>query len=79
MFICELLAMHDSHKSFHRKAFVIYNGGNTSLVSYDTVICTINENCKLVMECDESALSATTKRHLKEFRKQFSYRIDDGI
>ena len=79
MFICELLAMHDSHKSFHRKAFVIYNGGNTSLVSYDTVICTINENCKLVMERDEKDLSATTKRHLKEFRRQFSHRIKDGI
>ena len=79
MILCELLTMYDSHKSFHRKAFVIYNGGNTSLVSYDTVICTINENCKLVMERDEKDLSATTKRHLKEFRRQFSHRIKDGI
>lgn len=79
MVVCELLAMHDSHKSFYRKALVIYHGGNTSLVSYDTVICTIKEDGKLDMKCDEGDLSVTTKRHLKEFRKQFSYRINDEI
>ena len=77
MILCELIAIYDSHKSFHRKAFVVYHDADVSLVSYDTVICTINENCKLVMECDEKELSATTKRHLEEFCKQFSYRIND--
>ena len=77
MILSELLTLHDSHKSFYRKAFVVYHDSNTSLVSYDTVICTIKDNGKLVMECDEKDLSVTTKRHLKEFRKQFSHRIQE--
>ena len=79
MIVSELLTLHDSHKSFHRKAFVIYHDADISLVSYDIVICTIKPNGKLVMEYDEKDLSATTKRHLKEFRGQLSHRINDGI
>lgn len=79
MIVGELLPLHDSHKSFHRKAFVIYHDADISLVSYDIVICTIKPIGKLVMEYDEKDLSATTKRHLKEFRKQLSHRIKDGI
>ena len=79
MIISELLTLHDSHKSFHRRAFVVYLNADITLVSYDIVICTIKPNGKLVMECDESDLRVTAKRHLKEFIKQFSHRIENEI
>ena len=77
MIIRELKAKYDSRKSFYHKAIEIYHGLNISLVSYDTVICTIKKNGKLVMECDLSDMSVTTKRHFREFRKQLSYRIEE--
>ena len=75
----ELEPIYDSHKSFYHKAFVIYNDPDVLLMSYGTVICTIKDNGKLFMGCDERELSATTRRHLKEFLKQLSHRINDGI
>ena len=73
MIIQELMPIYDSHKSFYRKALVIHNDSDILLMSYGTVICTIKkDNGKLFMGCDERELSVTTRRHLKEFRKQFS-------
>ena len=46
MLIRELKTKYDSRKSFYRKAIEIYHGLNISLVSYDTVICTIKKNGK---------------------------------
>ena len=77
MLIRELKTKYDSRKSFYRKAIEIYHGLNISLVSYDTVICTIKKNGKLVMECDEDDMSVTTKRHFREFIKQHSHRIEE--
>ena len=77
MLIRELKTEHDPRKSFYHKAIEIYHGLNVSLVSYDTVICTIKKNGKLVMECDLSGMSVTTKRHFREFCKQHSHRIEE--
>ena len=77
MLIRELKAKYDSRKSFYHKAIEIYDGLNISLVSYDTVICTIKENGKLVMEYDLNDMSVTTKRHFREFCKQHSLRIEE--
>lgn len=77
MIIRELKAKYDSRKSFYHKAIEIYHGLNISLVSYETVICTIKKNGKLVMECDLSDMSVTTKRHFREFCKQHSHRIEE--
>lgn len=76
MLIRELKTKYDSRKSFYRKAIVIFHGLNISLVSYDTVICTIKKNGTLVMKCDLNDMSVTTKRHFREFREQFSHRIE---
>ena len=65
MLLFELKPKYDSRKSFYRKAIEIYHGLNISLVSYDTVICTIKKNGKLVMKCDLNDMSVTTKRHLE--------------
>ena len=77
MLIHELKAIYDSRKSFYHKAIEIYDGLNVSLVSYDTVICTIKENGKLVMEYGLKDMSVTTKRHFREFCKQHSLRIKE--
>ena len=80
MLLYELKPKYDSRKSFYRKAFVVFHGLNislVSLVSYETVICTINENGKLVMECNLNNMSVTTKRHFREFIKQHSLRINE--
>ena len=77
MLIRELKAKYDSRKSFYHKAIEIYDGLNISLVSYDTVICTIKENGRLVMEYDLNDMSVTTKRHFREFCKQHSLRIEE--
>ena len=77
MLIRELKARYDPRKSFYHKAIEIYHGSNISLVSYDTVICTINKNGKLVMKYDEKEMSVTTKRHFREFCKQHNHRIEE--
>ena len=77
MLIRELKTKYDPRKSFYHKAIEIYHGLNISLVSYDTVICTIKKNGKLVMECDLNDMSVTTKRHYREFIKQHSHRIEE--
>ena len=75
MLIHELETKYDPRKSFYRKAIEIYHGLNVSLVSYDTVICTINKNGKLVMNRDLNDMSTTTKRHFREFIKQHRLRL----
>ena len=77
MLILELKTKYDSRKSFYRKAIEIYPDAEVLLVSYDTVICTIKKNGKLVMNCDLNDMSVTTKRHFREFTKQHSHRIKE--
>ena len=64
-----LVPKHDSRASFYNKAKVQVDGNSETLISYDTPILKIS-NGKLEVLCDESALSATTMRHVKEFLMQ---------
>lgn len=77
MIIRELKTKYDSRKSFYRKALMVYQGTDISLLSYDTVICTIRKNGTLVMKCDLNDMSVTTKRHFREFCKQLNYRTEE--
>lgn len=64
-----LVPKHDNRASFYNKAKVQVDGNSETLISYDTPILKIS-NGKLEVLCDESALSATTMRHVKEFLMQ---------
>lgn len=64
-----LVPKHDSRASFYNKAKVQVDGDSETLISYDTPILKIS-NGKLEVLCDESALSSTTMRHVKEFLMQ---------
>lgn len=60
---------YDSAKSFYGKANVDNEGDSKVLTSYDTKIMKIKDG-KITMLCDESDLSKTTLRHIREFLKQ---------
>ena len=61
--------------NYCRKAFVVYQGLDISLVSCGTEICTIAKNGSLIMRCAEGELSAADKRHLNIFCKRFKHRM----
>ena len=61
--------------NYCRKALVVYNDLDISLVSYGTEICAINKKGALVMKCSDGELSAADKRHLKIFLKRFKHRL----
>lgn len=71
---CELTARFDSRASFHRKAFVkLFNHNGKEcykLYSYRTLVMVI-ENNKLYRMEDEDLYSYTTRRHCREFVRQF--------
>lgn len=67
----ELKAIYDSRASFYNKAFVETNDNDDiTLYSYNTAICTIKKNGKIVNLFFED-ISMTTSRHIKEFFKQY--------
>ena len=61
----------DGCKSFYGKARVINPGlGYTSLVSYDTIVCSLDlETRRFVRLWD--GYSVTTMRHVNAFRQQY--------
>lgn len=61
--------------NYCRKAFVVYQGLDISLVSYGIEICTIKKDGTLVMRCKCDELSVADKRHLKTFCKRFKHRM----
>lgn len=61
--------------NYCRKAFVVYQGLDISLVSYGIEICTIKKDGTLVMRCKCEELSVADKRHLKTFCKRFKHRM----
>lgn len=69
-----LQALHDSRKSFYRKAKVYSCGRYRVLVSYSTVVAFIsyqNDSCyDLDMVAIRGTYSVTTLRHIKEFLLQ---------
>jgi len=64
----------DHRKSFNGKATVIEDNGIKKLKSYETIVCKINKNGKLIKLWD--GYSATTMRHINSFVKLFD--IDGG-
>ena len=60
---------HDRVKSFYGKAKVIEKDGETILQSYDTIVCKIDKNGKLVRMWN--GYSATTMRHINAFIELF--------
>ena len=66
--IYELIPIYDRQRSFYRKALVINELGVTFLKSYDTTVCAINENGTFIRLWN--GYSATTMRHINEFRLQ---------
>ena len=61
--------------NYCRKAFVVYQGLDISLVSYGIEVCTIKKNGSLIMRCSEKELSVADKRHLNIFCKRFKHRM----
>ena len=57
----------DSRKSFYNKAVVKIEGNKKTLYSYNTKICSIVDN---VFHKYWNGYSATTMRHISEFRLQ---------
>ena len=69
MWLKELDAHYDRHKSFYKKAFVIgTENGTITLRSYDTFICRIHKYGEI--ECF-GTYSRTTTRHIVEFLHQY--------
>lgn len=68
---CELQPIYDNRKSFYGKAKIIhdYESGNISLMSYNTVVCRIDNYNKFHRIWND--YSATTMRHINEFIKQY--------
>lgn len=55
----------DSHKSFYKKAFVIYADGVEYLQSYNTIVAVKTDDGTIHRTWD--GYSATTQRHIKAF------------
>lgn len=70
MYIYELIARFDAHKSFYHKATVSIDEttGKLTLYSYETEVANI-VNGKLTM-LDAAWYSNTTRRHVREFARQ---------
>lgn len=70
----DLIPIHDSRKSFYKKAIVISNEhGDYKLKSYSTIVCMIDRNNKAIVY---GTYSRTTLRHIKEFLKQKGFKAD---
>lgn len=65
----ELKPMHDSRKSFYKKAWVKYaDNGDIILQSYNTDVAVLHSDGSFEAE----KYSQTTNRHIREFMKQFN-------
>ena len=68
----ELKPLYDSRKSFYKKAFVIYGDNNIKLLSYQTIVCSIENDKPKIL----GLYSVTTTRHIKEFLKQKGFKAE---
>lgn len=67
----ELTARYDARKSFYGKAQVIdYGDGTLELRSYDTLVARVKNG--VIDESAEYPASQTTRRHIREFYRQFA-------
>lgn len=71
MVLCELAARFDSRKSFYGKAQVAQDENESTLYSYNTQVAKVDKNGKLTL-FPAWNYSQTTRRHVREFVKQFN-------
>jgi len=71
----ELKPVYANVKSFYGKAFILRDETTVKLLSYDTIIVSIDLESRDVW-VDEKYYSATTLRHLKEFLKQMGSHVE---
>ena len=69
----ELKPIHNSQKSFYRKAFVTQLGERTMLHSYDTLAVTISQNQNVFLHISYEDVTASTMKHIREFLLQEGY------
>ena len=67
----DLEPIYSNVKSFYGKARVLKENGVIKLLSYDTIVATI-ENGKVHIN---GWYSATTTRHIKEFLQQMGFKV----
>lgn len=63
-----LQARYDKRKSFYNKAKVIREDNSIKLKSYDTIVAEIKDKVLHIF----GGYSQTTKRHIREFIRQFT-------
>lgn len=72
VYIKPLEAIYDGRKSFYGKARVIeFSDGSIFLVSYDALMCKIEEGELVYTYAGRDSWSCTTGRHLVEFSRQY--------
>lgn len=71
MVLCELAARFDSRKSFYGKAQVAQDENDSILYSYNTKVAQVDKTGKLTL-FPVWNYSLTTRRHVREFVKQFN-------
>lgn len=71
MVLCELAARFDSRKSFYGKAQVAQDENDSILYSYNTKVAQVDKTGKLTL-FPAWNYSLTTRRHVREFVKQFN-------
>lgn len=74
MNIYEMKPIYDSAKSFYKKAIVETNNNIIKLISYNSIVATINLNTNKATV--KNTYSQTTLRHIKEFLRQHRYKAD---
>lgn len=67
----DLEPIYSNVKSFYGKAKILRENGVIKLLSYDTIVATI-ENGKVHIN---GWYSATTTRHIKEFLQQMGFKV----
>jgi len=70
----ELLPKYDGRKSFYRKAIVGQDEEGIYLISYETKVAVIKDGKAIVY----GFYSQTTMRHIKEFLKQFGFKVENS-
>lgn len=67
----ELQPIHDTHKSFYKKAHTLTEDNKTYLVSYNTTVAQVIDGELSI----NGTYSSTTLRHIKEFIHQMGFEV----
>ena len=68
----QLMPVYENVKSYYGKATIIHHSNKIQLQSYDTIVCELTESGKAVIF---GTYSSTTLRHIKEFLRQYGYKV----